>query len=299
MRIFQVLTGVLAAIAIVAGRAGAQAWVQPRDGYYFKVFASYLRTEEEFDFRGRRQDIFAQDTTRTDTSFRDVSFTAYLEYGVTERLTIVGSVPFKILTAMERESLAGLPARDNTRTNGGLGDLSLAVRTPIVQGPSALAVQGGVKIPLGYEKKPDNGGPPLGTGEVDFEIQVAGGRSLYPVPAYVSGGAGYRRRSGSAHDEIIYNVEAGYTAGQVSMKLRFDGLQSTVAPPDIGAAQASTALGGVNIVIVGDQDIFKVSPGVVITLNDSAALSADLFHTLAGKDTVTGTTFSLGLVFRR
>ena len=169
-------------------------------------------------------------------------------------------------------------------------------------------MQAGIKVPLGYEQNPDNGGPPLGTGEADAEVQLLYGQSLWPIPAYVSAGAGYRFRGGSGardlatvgaigglNDEIFYHVEAGYTAGQVFLKLRLDALLNTEDPPDLSPEAQMTASGSPIEVVAGDQDIIKLTPGVTYTVGGNVALNVELFHTLSGKNTVTGTAISLGV----
>jgi hypothetical protein len=295
----------LAVAAVLAGvsEPRAQAWLQPEDGYYFKVSSSLLLSNDEFNFRGDRQPIFAEDLSRTDTSFRDVSITGYLEYGITNHLTLVATVPFKILTSKDTRTLAGQPIRKATLTNGGLADILVSLRAPIVRGPLAVSLQGGIKLPLGYEKEPDNDGPPLGTGELDAEIGLFAGQSLYPLPAYVSAGIGYRLRGGELHDEVSYSAEGGYTMGSVFVKLRFDGLQNVSDPPDLAGLVVMTPLpggGGVTpTVVVGDQDVFKISPAVSYLFNASLSLTAEAFHTIAGKNTVAGTSFSIGLVYTR
>jgi hypothetical protein len=297
-------------IAVAAGLLGlhvvepsAQAWVQPKDGYYFKVSGSVLHTNDEFNFEGDRQPIFAEDLSRRDTSFRDVSITGYLEYGLSNNLTLVATVPFKILTSKDTRTLAGQPIRRTSATNGGLSDLFVSLRAPIVQGPLAMSLQGGIKLPLGYEKEPDNDGPPLGTGEIDAQIDLHAGHSLYPIPAYVSAGVGYRLRGGELHDEVSYSVEGGYTAGPVFLKLRFDGLQNVTDPPDLAGLIVMTPLpggGGVTpTVVVGDQDVFKISPTVSYLFTESFSLTAEAFHTIAGKNTVAGTSFAVGVVYTR
>lgn len=293
---------VFAVAPLVAGQARAQAWGQRPGGLYVKTSASFLHTEDEFDFRGARQDIFAEDLTRSDTSFHQVSITQYLEYGLSSRFTLVASVAFKI--AATRETLVpivGAKSLRITRRNTDLADGALFLRTSLLTRPVAVAIQGGVKFPLGYEQSPVNDGPPVGTDEVDGEINVTIGRSLYPLPAYVSGGAGYRLRGGDLHDEVLYDAEAGYNAGRLFLKIRFDALKNTHAPPDIAGATIVTPFpGGVlNQVIVGDQDIYKLSSETNVTLGGPWSLSAEVFHMLSGKDTVAGTAYSLAVVYAR
>jgi hypothetical protein len=286
----------IAFLLLPAGASG-QAWVQEKDGYYFKASGTYLYTTEQFDYQGNRQPIFSEDSTRTDASFREVTISTYLEYGLSDRFTLVATLPFKILTARDTQVIPGEPVRDVSPTNGGLADLWLSLRTPIAQGGFAASVQAGVKLPLGYEKDPDNQGPPLGTGEVDAEAHLLVGQSLWPIPAYLGASGGYRVRGGAFHDEILFSAEGGYTAGDFFVKIRFDGLVNVEEPPNLELVNMIVANGG--SAVVGDQDIFKLSPTVEYRVNEGFAIGADAFHTFAGKNTVTGTTWSLALVWSR
>lgn len=299
MRGHRIAFGLALAASLLTAATGAfgQAWVASEGGYYFKLSGSFLYTEEEFDFKGNRQEIFADDPTRSNSSFRDMSLTAYLEYGLSDAFTLVATLPFKVLTSKATTSIPGEPVRSESLTNGGLADLVVSIRAPLRQSGFAASLQGGVKLPLGYEQDPDNDGPPLGSGEIDAEIHLLLGQSLYPAPMYLGASAGYRVRGGALHDEILYSAEVGYTAGDFFMKLRFDGLQNVEDPPDLSGAGMMPPATTTNNVIVGDQDIFKISPTLQYRLNAQTAVAAEAFHTFAGKNTVAGTTFSLGLVY--
>ena len=144
-----IVAGVL--VTLFSGNAGAQAWVKQRGEYFFKLTGSHLYTTEEFNSDGDRQDINAEDELRTDSSFREDAIIAYVEYGLTDHFTLVATVPFKVLTSEEVEQFGfGFRPTKVTQTNGGLGDLELFIRFPIVQHSFAMSVQPGLKIPLGY-----------------------------------------------------------------------------------------------------------------------------------------------------
>lgn len=286
--------GILATVLwlCAADAALGQAWVKDTGGYYFKLSGSYLFATEEYNYRGDKQPIFADLSSRGDAWFRDVSFTAYLEYGLTDNVTLVGTVPFKILTTREIEDNGpGIPRREVKRTNGGLADLTMSLRYPLLRRPLAASVQGGVKLPLGYEKTPDNLGPPLGTGEIDFEARLFVGLSLWPFPGYFGGGIGYRLRGGPLHDEVPFSIEGGVTLSRFFAKVRVEGLQNTKEPPDLGSVD--------NNVIVGDQNVLKLMPTVSYRLGERVSLAGEIFHVLAGKNTTAGTTYQLALEFVR
>ncbi len=288
----------------LSGEGFAGAWVQKKHGYYFKLSANYLHTTKEFNFEGDKLDIFQERIVYKDASFRDFNVTLYGEYGLFEKFTIVGSLPFKILRSKRTELVGGgLLARIATIYTQGVSDLSLEGRYQLLNKKVVLSLQGGLKIPLFYEESPSDDGAPLGTGNVDFAGQVLVGKSLYPLPVYVTAGFGYRKRTGDVHDQVFYSAEAGYTLGKLLVKVTFDGLQSTVTPPDIVGAPVTTPLpgggGALPNVIVGDQDIFKINPSIIMNLSKRLAIQGDILHVYGGKDTVAGTTFSLGVILQR
>lgn len=288
MRFARILALALCVIWVVTPStdASAQAWTQPGGGYFVKFSGNYLFTTEEWSVDGNEQEIAADDPRITDGWFRDVSFFAYAEYGLSDHLTLVSSVPFKILTSkFTQDSGGGLPPRRVTLTNRGLGDIWISLRRSVSVEPFGLTVQGGVKIPL--YGQPEQLGfltvPPLGTGSVDAEIGAYLGKSLYPLNGYVSGGIAYRVRGGDVHDEIPFNVEAGYTLRRLFAKIRVDGARNTEKP------------GG--SVIAGDEDYLKLSPTLAWSFTDRFVLAFEAFHTFWGRNTLAGTVYSLAVVF--
>ncbi|MFQ5650910.1 MAG: hypothetical protein ACE5IY_13290 [bacterium] len=293
-----------AALLLLAERAGAGAWPQHKHGLYFKLSSAYLHSTQEFDHNGDRLDIFQERIIYEETSFRDFSVSTYFEYGLSDRLTIVGTLPFKVLRSRRTEIIGGgALARIATLYTIGLSDLSLLGKFALLNGSFALSLQGGLKLPLGYEEKPSDDGAPLGTGVVDFEGHLLVGKSLYPLPAYLTGSVGYRHRTNELHDQLLATAEAGYTAGRFLIKVTVDALMSTIAPPDlVGQPVVSPLPGGGGAlpnIIVGDQDIFKISPSLIYRLTSKWAVQGEVLHIYAGKNTVAGTIYSIGFIFQR
>jgi len=280
---------------ILATSVSAQAWVQKEDGYFFKLAASYLTTEEMFDFQGNRTSLFADDSTKSNGTYNEFAITAYLEYGINDYLTFVGNLPFKIVANTFTEDLPPLDPREVTLANGGMSDLTVSLRMQAVKKP-ALAIQGGVKIPLGYEQNPDNNGPRLGTGKADAELSVLGGVSLWPVPAYISGGLGYRWRGGQEfHNEFVFNVETGYTLRRLFMKVRLEGTNNVEDLSQIPANATATERQD----NIGDQDIYKFLPTVTYHFTPGFSATAEAYQTFAGKNTVYGTTWAVALEWNK
>ncbi len=123
-----------------------------------------------------------------------MNVTAYLEYGLSERLTLIMNLPVKTLTSKRTEIIGGgIVARHVTIHTQGLADLSISVRYALLNGPFVLSYQTGIKLPLGYEEGPADDGPPLGTSKIDFEGHLLIGKSLFSLPAYLTASVGFRR----------------------------------------------------------------------------------------------------------
>ncbi len=276
----------------------AGAWTQKVGGYYIKFESSYLKAAEEFDYNGDKLNILEEQFIYKNASFRDISLRVYGEYGLFDNLTLVGKIPFKIYTTqyfLDDVYSQGEVARSTT----GLGDLTAALKYGLLNQPIALAVQGGLKFPMGYEKHPDNEGPRLGTGEIDAEAILLLGSSLYPLPMYVGAGIGYNARGGVLHDEIVYHLETGYTLNDWFFKIYFNGIQNTEDPPDLYGGEIQLPLpggGGVKTdYMFGDIDINQISFTVSHKLKEGMSLEATIYSILSGKNTISGQTFSLGL----
>jgi len=294
---------ILLSIFGICAQAMGGAWPQKKRGYYIKFSSSYLFTKKEFNHVGDELDIFEEHFGFHNASFRDINLTVYLEYGLTNRITIIGNLPFKILSPEWDQTLGDIVVGHTSPRTTGLSDLMLSTKFSLFENPFALSLQGGIKLPLGYDNKPDNDGAPLGTGNFDTEGHLLIGRSLYPLPMYVTGGIGYRKRGGRLNDEILYNAEIGYNAGKFLFKVTLDALKNTKEPPDIYGQTVNTPLegGGGTLpdIIVGDQDITKISPSIIYNFNEGLAVQGEILNIIGGKNTVSGTIYSLGLVFSR
>lgn len=290
--------------AVAFSNAYAGAWTQKKHGYYLKLSVNYLHTTKEFNHEGDKLNIFQERIVYQNASFRDFNVTAYAEYGFTDKFTAIASVPFKILRSKRTELVGGgLLARIATIYTLGVSDLTLLGRYKLLDRGMVLSLQGGVKLPLLYDESPADDGAPLGTGHVDLEGQLLVGKSLYPLPVYLTTGVGYRKRTGDIHDQVFSSAEAGYTFGKLLIKVTWDGLWSTVTPPDIVGAPVTTPLpgggGALPNVIVGDQNIFKISPAIILNLSKRLSVQGDVLHIYGGKDTVAGTIFSFGVILQK
>jgi hypothetical protein len=278
------------------------AWVQKKGGYFFKLSGTYFFAENEFNHEGEKLKILEERLVFDDVYFRDINFHMYMEYGLTDDFTLIGKLPFKSYTSKRTVSTV-YQTSDELATTSGFADLEISGKYAIFRSPVVFAVESGVKIPLGYSETPDNDGPRLGTGAVDIDGYLWVGGSLHPLPVYLTGSIGYRHRTGKLNDEIILQTEAGYTLGNFLIKSYFKYVKNTSTPPDLYGQPITTPLpGGGGVlpeIIVGDQDIATIFPSIIYTLNEQIALQAEVSTVLAGKNTLSGTAYSIGLIYYR
>ena len=281
--------GALALVLVAAGRAHAGPWVQSRAGYFAKFSASYLYTTSEFDSHGDEVPILTSNPLVRSAAYREVDLSTYVEYGLLDRITVVGSLPFKIATSRRTEiSTDATVIREIDVTNAGLSDLFLGARTALHRGPFPAAVEAGVKIPLGYERVPENGGPALGTGDPDGWVALLAGFGAASV--YTSARVGYRVRGGDLDDEIGFGVDLGARRGRAFGQVVVEGSYTT---GDIETLDVSSTT------VVPNQDVLKLVVTAGARTGEHASVFAELYHMLDGRNTATGTTVAVGLVFAR
>ncbi len=183
---------VLLVASATASFAGA--WTAPKGAFYDKAAFNYYYSHESFDTSGVRRG------TPNNGTFTDYNFSNYFEYGLLDNLTVVNSLTYKWL---ENED-------NSQRTKGyGLGDADLGVRYKLLDHGTfgIISSQVLVKIPGPYDRKDVL---PLGNGQVDTELRLQYGRSLYPlIPGYGNVEIGYRWRAEDPSDEIRYLAEFG------------------------------------------------------------------------------------------
>ena len=308
------LVAILLAAASTQLHAGA--WTQSPGGLYFKIAGLSFRSQDYLDADGDRQARVAKPSME---ELSDRSISAYLEYGLLERLTLVATLPYKRLVYKNTEvKVFKSDVLDTTITRihpdeirTGLADLELRLRWRLLLNPAAISLVLGGKFPLGYDIDQDSIGSlgagglglgpspvdgalatdskvPLGTGEKDIDMRLLVGKSLYPFPGYLTSAVGYRKRGGAFSDEFFYGFEAGVTYKRLLVKGVVEGMRTMGNCGAMGQ-------GG----LVGDQDILKVAPGLIWSLSKHLEIGVDLFHIAAGCNTAAGTTYALGLAFKR
>ena len=187
-----------AALVCYSTLAHAGGWTQPKGKGYFKLSQQIVRAESLFLATGSKTEI---PTVSGNTT------SLYGEFGLLDRVTLVGYMPFYSSFSVDAEGLG---------STSGIGDWDVGVRFGIVtEGSTVVSLQALAGLPLG-----DSGNDIVlwtGDGEFNQLLSLQVGHSLYPVPGYLKAEIGYNNRQGDDDpiddysDELRYSLEAGYT----------------------------------------------------------------------------------------
>jgi hypothetical protein len=181
-------------VLIAATDVCASAWAQPRGGTYAKLSSIFYNAREMYNDAGDRQRIGLDDD-----QFTSEQAFLYVEHGVADRLTLIGSISGGILKSTNRFV---------EQKTTGIGDAIVGAKYQLVDQPLVLSTLASIKIPTGYH---DTHEPPLGTGDIDVETRLLVAKSLYPLPVYMGVETGHRWRAGPFSNQFLGFAEIGVT----------------------------------------------------------------------------------------
>ena len=220
MRVF--FAALITALFITAPDAAlAGAWTMNQGGLYTKLSYNRYVTDSIFGPGGGRNAL------PNKAKFYDNNVTFYGEYGLTDRLTLSASLPYKNLRSSywrdyeeddqdKREYVV-------KRYHGG-GDVEVGLKYGLLQTPFVGAVQFLYKNAGLYTSR-ETVMP--GNNQSDYEVRLLAGKSLWPFPGYCGAEVGYRFRTKAPSDEFKYLLEFGMDITQkLSLRLKLDGTKS-------------------------------------------------------------------------
>ena len=241
--------------------AHAGAWLQPPGKGLTIMQATYFTGDEFFNADSERE---------AQSRFSKFELQPYVEYGLTEKITIGGSV------FLHRVQQSG-------DTNDGLADSTLFVRTAIWQNATDIvSVEPRIKLPSAYE----NGGEPRGgSRSVDGELSLLYGRNQPIIHAkdYLDSRMGYRWRSRGLAPVWLGDITLGLHASERITLL--PALRIWYAD-EAGDAFAQT----------GDQDsrYMKAELGIAYALDTTRSLLLTLADIIEGTNAGAGSSISIG-----
>ena len=248
-------------------------WARGKGHGYAQISIGYARADQAFS---STRTLGTLGSVSNPLTYTDGGVYLYAEYGLTNRLTLIGS------TYAKRMQVQGQIFNYET---GGLADASVYLRYTF-QPFNGLVVspQIGLKLPTGYNADYQ---PPLGSGQTDMVGMLTAGYSFYPLPAYFSAGLGYNSRGGVPVNELSYFAELGYGIGPVYLRGRLDGIESTSNTSSLFSITSQ----------VPEQGYLNAGPGLTISFSDKLKLNADFRFTLNGRTAAQITSGTIGLAW--
>lgn len=252
----------------------AGAWTMGENAIYTRLTANYYHAKAVFDADGDRRDF------PLDGEFRDLYLNNYVEFGLTDSVTLIGSLYYKSIKKQDDAV---------EQKTWGIGDIDVGTKMKLVDRPwGVLATQALIKIPGPYDIDDDL---PLGNGQIDLEVKMLYGRSLYPhFPGYVNGELGYRWRFEDPSDEVRYLIEVGVDLTRNFYgRIKLDGVYSM----DNGR---HFDIGG-NPKIANNYDLGKLDVVLGVKIDRRWGIEIGYMPEIYGQNTSAGTTYTVALTY--
>lgn len=191
------------------------AWTQAKGFAYNQMTLSYYKTTEKFttldlDSDGGVEGLQGPLITNDTEEFTSTKINYYTEYGLTDELTVIFSVPYDWQRSNDVQKF--------TDTDGpsGFSTISLGLRQKLVDnlvGTGVLmSAQVDVKIPEAYEHGDPTTSLSLGDGQYDYEFALKFGRGLGKGYAWVDTRYVYRDYN-HQHDPSYFKPSDKFKVG--------------------------------------------------------------------------------------
>lgn len=269
---------------LLASNAFAGAWTQPKGDGYYKLGFRMVRANQFYDPDGRKIDV---------PTFGDYSTIFYGEHGLTDRITLVASVPFyKRITLNKQVGRTSGFVFFEGDSKTGIADSEVGARFGLLQGGSAV-VSAELLFGLPIGDNDQENGLYTGDGEFNQMVKLQFGYSLYPRPIYFGSEIGFNNRTEGYSDEFYYAAEVGYNfGGKLLVSLKMRGIESFKNGND--AVQ-----GGMGGLFANNQSYLTYGPEVSYLLNNNFAVVAGVEGATHAENVLSAPAFSFGFVLRR
>ena len=179
----------------------AGGWNQKKGHGFFKYELRYLSAKKFYTSTGETIPI------TTVTSFSNA---LYGEYGLSDDITLIATIPFQSILLNRTKSSLGTSITDGGK-NTGLGDISVGIRYGLSQkGQTVYAAFTQIDLPTG------DGSHALGLYTGDDETNVRVGLELGHSSGdmYLTASGGYNFRSKDFFNEALFTLELGHWFGK-------------------------------------------------------------------------------------
>jgi protein XagA len=278
------IQSILIALLIVTSSAFAGGgWPQPKKKFYAKLGQNGIMSSKLYDRNGDIIDLLPSAGVYT-TSF-------YIEYGITDRLTVITYAPF-FVRAIKNEltrNQSGLTEEGDFVNSFGDTDISfkygLLTKTPIVVSASVL-----FGLPIGNDAGGKTRLLQTGDGEFNQMLRVDASHSFYPLPVYASSFGAFNNRASGFSDEVRAGVEVGLT---VFKKLTLIGKLTTVQSLFNGSDNVQT-----NGIFSNNTEFISPEIEIGYSITPRLGISASIGLALEGRNILASPNYGAGIYFK-
>jgi hypothetical protein len=257
-------------------QAFSGAWTAKKGTMYNKIAGNFFISTEDFDSDGNR--------VSSPSQFTDTNITYYAEYGITDKITMFGSLPYKKVE--QNPDNSALPSESTTD----FGDVEVGTRYNFSDTKKGvISGQALVSIPGLYDS---DALVPVGNGDYQVEFRFLYGKSLWPRPMYYGLEFGYRFREGDPSDEWKFLGEYGYSpTDKWALRTKLD---VTISAKN----GATTGGGGLNPTLTNEYDLAKLELTVGRRVSKHGWIEFTWTPNIWGENTAAGQNFQLAYVFQ-
>ncbi len=271
----------LTLLSVSIAEAGG-GWTQPKQSGYFKLGQNMILASAYYQPDGTIIDI---------TTIGLYTSSAYLEYGITDRVTTIAYLPFFVRNTLNRTTFTS--GRDPIAGDfvNAIGDADVSFKYGIVRDkPFVVSASLTFGLPLGETSGGRTRILQTGDGEFNQMFTLEVSRSFHPVPVYVTTLLSFNNRTKDFSDEFRYGLELGYTlANKWIMQIRFYGVESFY--------NGQAAGGGGNSIFANNTEYLAITPEVAFKVQDHIGISANAGFAAFGKKILATPNYGLGVFF--
>lgn len=285
---------ILLSIQSIAGGG----WPQKKGKGYFKLGQFVLVANRYYNPEGNR--------IRVEPRISLFTTSIYGEYGLTDRITVVGYVPF-----FSRSVLNNLQKRNGEFVEGdqltSFGDTDIGLKYGLVT-DKRVVVSASVTfgIPFGNPgnqatsssqtgtpNPEESGSSPLQTGDGEFnqKFTIEASTSFYPAPVYASVLVGVNNRTNGFSEEFHYGIEAGYTYKQLTLITKLVGVESFMNGTSGDNEQQSVFGNNIEFLMFSPELSYEFS-------QDKAGFTAGTSIALSGRQVLASPAYSAGVYIK-
>lgn len=211
------------------------------------------------------------------------------EYGINNRLTIFGSLPFVRVVVNERQYNQSGISEPGGALNS-LGDADAGIKYAL-RNKLPVRVIGFISFGIPLGRKGDiTSEANLQTGDGEFN-QLIGFQLQHEIGKFfISGYASFNNRLKEYSNEIRYGLEAAYLSNSIQVKARYQAIESLFNESGINA---------LNGVYSNHREVFY--PGIEFTYNlsEQIGIFSSVDFIIAGRNTLTAPVWSIGIQIKR